>query len=133
MRKRKVFLAFIVIIALLISIPILYNNNEFERLKNKRESVVEMLLTGELVPTNNGVIVLPNDLKSLSDSGECIFVEFQSKKAVYFYSFRGMLDATKGYVFVSEKLQELQYPTMDDCFVNVVEIEENWFKVSTDY
>ena len=132
MRKRKVFLAFIVIITLIILI-FLQNNNEFERLKNKRESVVEMLLNGELVPTSTGVIALPDDMKNLSDSGECVLVEFQSKKAIYFYSYRGMLDATKGYVFISDKLQELQYPTMDDCFVNVVEIEENWFEVSTDY
>ncbi len=132
MRKRKVFLAFIVIITLLILIFLQYNN-EFERLKNKRESVVEMLLNGELVPTSTGVIALPDDMKNLSDSGECVLAEFQSKKAIYFYSYRGMLDATKGYVFISDKLQELQYPTMDDCFVNVVEIEENWFEVSTDY
>lgn len=132
MRKRKVFLAFIVIITLLILIFLQYNN-EFERLKNKRESVVEMLLNGELVPTSTGVIALPDDMKNLSDSGECVLVEFQSKKAIYFYSYRGMLDATKGYVFISDKLQELQYPTTDDCFVNVVEIEENWFEVSTDY
>lgn len=132
MRKRKVFLAFIVIITLLILIFLQYNN-EFERLKNKRESVVEMLLNGELVPTSTGVIALPDDMKNLSDSGECVLVKFQSKKAIYFYSYRGMLDATKGYVFISDKLQELQYPTMDDCFVNVVEIKENWFEVSTDY
>lgn len=70
----------------------------FENGKNNREKVVDLILNGEAKIAENGCVVLPNDLKNLSNTGQCVIVEFQEQSALYFYTFRGILGASRGYI-----------------------------------
>ena len=96
-----------------------------------------MIKSGELTVQASGLIVLPKEIEKLSDSGECLLVEFNGQTAIYFYSFRGLLESSKGYLYVTDEIAYENYidvsahdPSPD--FVNVVELDSNWYSCSTD-
>ena len=133
MKKQYVFSIVTLFIIFVAVFLIMNRNTEFERLKEQRENIAQMVANGEISVQENGIIVLPENMNHLSESGECVLATFNSQKAIYFYSYRGILDSSKGYLFVFEKLNDISAETMSDCFTNCVEIEPNWYKCSTSY
>ena len=130
-------IVFIIVCLILISTVVYIEKNNKEEIQAKRESVVDMILDNTLSVKSNGLIELPDDLKKLSDGASCVLVDFQGKTGIYFYTFRGILDSSKGYVFITDKIDYTDYintekfsPYMD--FTNIKQISENWFSVSTD-
>lgn len=97
MAKQRVFIAIMMAVIIMAGMFI-YNRTEFVRLKDKREAIAQMILNGEIAVEGNGSIVLPEKMKSLSDSGECFLVKFENNNAIYFYEYRGILESSKGYI-----------------------------------
>lgn len=133
----KKIVSIIVFLVLILTLVYIDKKNNKEEIQTKCESVVDMILDDTLSVKSNGLIELPDDLKKLSDDGLCVLVDFQGKTGIYFYTFRGILESSKGYVFITDKIDYTDYmntekfsPYMD--FTNIKQISENWFSVSTD-
>lgn len=95
-----------------------------------------MIKNGDLAVKLNGCIVLPEKYKDLSDSGECFIVKFGDKTAIYFYIFRGIIDSSKGYLYVADDLLYTDYIntnkfSAEQDFINIVELEKNLYSCST--
>lgn len=111
--------------------------SSFENSKADREKVVDLILNGDLEVAENGVVTLPDDLKDLSDSGECLVVEFNSRSAIYFFTSRGILGESRGYVYVSDRIDWKDYVNEDEYvgsedWIEVEELEANWYSVKTE-
>ena len=137
MKKRKLVLVFLVLCLVVFVYYIYSYQTSFNRLKIQRESIVEMVANGELTVQSNGCIVLPNHLKKLSASGECFVVEFFDKTGIYFYTFRGILDSSRGYVYITDKISYKDYYDLgvyspDHYLVNIGEVSKNWYSCVTD-
>lgn len=129
-------LIFLILSILIIVFPESHSNG-FQDLKEEREHIVDMIKNGEVSVKSNGLIILPEDLKHLSQTGECFLVSFREETAIYFYSFRGVIDSSKGYLFITDQLDYEDYIDLETyvaewSFVNVEEIEENWYSCATD-
>lgn len=144
-RLKKIYVIFFVSILLLgigfiisSSFKIEETNLEPEQLVEEYDSVVNMIRDGTISVQPNGCVILPDEFKYLSDSGECFVVRFlQDKTALYFYSFRGILDSSKGYIYTTDKISYSDYINTDvyvimEDFTNIVELTENLFSCSTD-
>lgn len=74
------------------------------------EKIVDMINDGDLYVDSNGCIILPDNQKYLSDSGECFIVEFNNKTAIEFFLYRGLLDSgSKSYIYITNKLSYNDY------------------------
>lgn len=109
----------------------------FEKGKADREKVVDLILDGDLKITENGLVTLPYDMMSLSDSGECVIVEFNGQSAIYFFRARGILGESSGYVYVTDRIDWKDYIDEDiyspsQYWVDVKELETNWYSVKTE-
>ena len=111
--------------------------SSFDDCKEDREKVVDLILDESVEIAENGLVTLPDDMKNLSDTGECDIVEFDGQSAVYFYTFRGLLSESRGYVYVTDKIDwkdyvnEEKYTATED-WVDIEEIEPNWYSVKTE-
>lgn len=109
----------------------------FKSGKEQREKVVDLILDGEVEIAANGLVTLPEEQKRLSDTGECVIVEFGGQSAIYFFKFRGILGESKGYVYVTDQIDWKNYVNEDvytgtQDWKDVEEIEENWYSVKTE-
>ena len=115
-----------------------YNSNlTVKQQIEQYKKIVELVRDKTLAVQSNGCIILPEEYKHLSDSGECFLVEFNDNTAIYFYSYRGILGASKGYLYINDQLYYMDYintdvyvPTMD--FVNIIELDNSLYSVSTE-
>ena len=108
----------------------------FEKGKDDREKVEGLVLNGDVAVAENGVVTLPDDLKKLSDTGECIITEFQEQSAIYFFTFRGILGESKGYVYVTDQIDWHDYVNEDEYVgtmdrTDIEELGTNWYSVKT--
>ena len=111
--------------------------SSFEDCKEERERVVELILDGYVKIAENGLVTLPDDMKNLSDTGECVIVEFDGQSAIYFYEFRGILGESRGYVYVTDQIDWKDYVNEDKYtgtqdWIDIEEIETNWYSVKTE-
>lgn len=109
---------------------------QFEKLKENCDKIVEMVKSNDISVKSNGIISLPKEYQDLSDSGECLLVEYDGKTAIYFYSYRGILESSKGYLYITNDLNYLDYINVDKWastqnFVNVKKIDSKWLSCST--
>ena len=111
--------------------------SSFEDGKSDRERVVDLILDGRVEITEIGLVTLPDELKKLSDTGECLIVEFKGQSAIYFFEFRGILGESKGYVYVTDRIdwknyinEEKHRSTLD--WVDIEEVETSWYYVKTE-
>lgn len=110
------------------------NKFDFEKDRANMEMVAAEIEQGRYDVTENGLVELPEEYERLSDTGEVCLVMFDGKAAVYFWTYRGMLESSKGYVYVFDNATK---DVIDKCsssnnFVNVKEVTKNWYSVSTD-
>lgn len=111
--------------------------SSFEGGKIDREKVVDLILNGNVEIAENGLVTLPDEFYDLSDTGECVIVEFKNQSAIYFYTFRGILGESRGYVFVTDQIDWKNYVNEDKYvgsqdWIDVEEIETGWYSVKTE-
>lgn len=115
---------------------IVYQQTEFSRLKEKRESIDDLIYNGTLHVQDNGLITLPETLKNLSHTGECVLVKFDENTAIYFYEYRGILEESRGVLYITNLISYEDYANADrfpgdlDC-TEVFELEPNWYSCRT--
>ena len=85
---------------------------------DKYNTIVDMISSGEIAVESNGCVILPKGFKHLSDSGECFVVEFKGQTALYFYTCRGLLDESRGYVYITNKLSYSDYIDTNEYVAN---------------
>ena len=71
--------------------------SSFDDCKEDREKVVDLILDERVGIAENGLVTLPDEFKNLSDTGECLIVEFQDQSAIYFFEFRNVVILLLGY------------------------------------
>lgn len=111
--------------------------SSFEDGKIDREKVVDLILNESVEIAENGIVTLPDESKNLSDTGECVIVEFKDQSAIYFYTFRGILGESRGYVYVTDRIDWKNYVNEDKYimsheWIDIEEIETNWYSVKTE-
>jgi hypothetical protein len=107
------------------------------KLEEDREKVVDLILDESVEIAENGLVTLPDEFKNLSDTGECLIVEFQDQSAIYFFEFRGILGESRGYVYVTDQIDWKDYVNEDkyigtEDWIDIEEIETNWYSVKTE-
>ena len=110
--------------------------SSFDDCKEDREKVVDLILDESVEIAENGLVTLPDEFKNLSDTGECLIVEFQDQSAIYFFEFRGILGESRGYVYVTDQIDWKDYINEDkytgtEDWIDIEEIETNWYSVKT--
>lgn len=131
-RIRKIFT--ITIILSLFSIFYGCSQDNFEAIKSDREMVAELILDGEYKISDDSIVKLPQEFADLADTGEVCMVLFENEPAVYFWTYRGMLGSSKGYIYL---LNSSDKDIIDKCtdrfnFVSSSQIDDRWYSVSTD-
>ena len=111
--------------------------SSFDDCKEDREKVVDLILDERVGIAENGLVTLPDEFKNLSDTGECLIVEFQDQSAIYFFEFRGILSESRGYVYVTDQIDWKDYVNADKYtgtqdWIDIEEIETNWYSVKTE-
>jgi len=111
--------------------------SSFDDCKEDREKVVDLILDESVEIAENGLVTLPDEFKNLSDTGECLIVEFQDQSAIYFFEFRGILSESRGYVYVTDQIDWKDYVNADKYtgtqdWIDIEEIETNWYSVKTE-
>ena len=109
----------------------------FEKCKEDREKVVDLILNEEVEIAENGLVALPDDIKDISDTGECVIVEFQEQSAIYFFEVRGISGESRGYVYVTDRIDWKDYVNEDEYvgsmdWFDIEELETNWYSVKTE-
>ena len=114
------------------------SQSSFEQKKADREKIAAMVASADLEVGERGIVALPEEYASLSDSGECALVSFPKAGdgaiGLYFWDYRGPVDASKGVVCIIADLPDdvaAKAATGND-FVNVEKLGEAWYQVSTD-
>ena len=107
---------------------------DFEKDRGDMEKVAAAIMQGQYEIKENGVVELPEEYEGLSDTGEVCLVMFNGKPAIYFWTDRGMLESSVGYVYVLDDVLEgiIDKFTIGNNFVYMKEVAENWYSVSTD-
>ena len=108
---------------------------DFEQNREDMEKIAEEIVQGKYEISENGLVKLPEGYAHLSDTGEVSLVIYDDKPAVYFWTFRGIIDSSKGYIYI---LDTEEKDIIDKCsngnnYVNEKNIYENWYGVSTDW
>lgn len=141
---KKVFTVFLIVTILCTCVILLMHfsnakepDMSIEETVKQYETIISMVRNGTIKVKPNGCIVLPEEFKRLSDNGECFIVKFHGDTAIYFYSYRGILESSKGYLYITDKLCYTDYVdtvayVATQNFVNLVEIQKNLFSCSTD-
>lgn len=107
---------------------------EFNKVKDEREKIVEQVISGEIPVLDNGLIELPDDKKYLSDTGYCCLVEYWiDEYAIYFFSVRGMLGDSKGYLYNLDLNDQnlIDKASARFTFRDIEFIDNNWYSCKT--
>lgn len=107
---------------------------DFEKDRGDMEKVAFEIMQGQYEIKENGVVGLPEKYERLSDTGEVCLVMFNGKSAIYFWTDRGVLESSRGYVYVLDDVPEsiMDKFSMGNNFVYMKEVAESWYSVSTD-
>ncbi|BAU29816.1 hypothetical protein DFP93_112100 [Aneurinibacillus soli] len=106
---------------------------DFYLYKSARQEVIRMVESQELRPTvseTSSLIHLPPKYERLSKGGGDIMVKKQGDKyALFFFTFRGMLDNFSGFMYVPSE----QFPTdaFGGGFAEIQEIEKHWYWIGS--
>lgn len=128
----------IIFLIVILMIVLIFSNDkksyDFDENKSDMEYVVAEIMKGNYEIGDNGLIELPDKYEQLADTGTVCMVIFEGKPSIYFWTYRGMLGNSRGYVYI---LNTKDTYITDKCsdefkFVNVKEISEGWYSVSTD-
>lgn len=102
----------------------------FKKYQNERTEIVELILQGEMLPDENGIISLPEKLKNeeMARDGYVYIVNYESKIGIYFCTFTGLMESSAGYVYLTENIFNI------DSGINITlqsEYSENWYFCGT--
>jgi len=113
-------------------------NIDFSLNKNAREEVVHSINSGVIKPNityNPHLIHLPYQYKGLSKGGDdVIFDKSQSGTAVFFFTFRGILDSFSGFAYCPKPNQDCTSKFIDkQDTLQVNKIDDHWYWLASHY
>lgn len=125
----------IIIILILYFVPFtsLWLDFEFQTNKTGYEHVIKMYENDGLQePNKSGYIELPSEYKYLSKGGGDIIVDNSNGiTSVFFYTFRGVLSSSSGFIYRSNDSPPPQFLLQRDCY-QLERIEPKWFFCASD-
>lgn len=97
------------------------------------KKVVSEILSGKLKADETGTILLPQEeqYQDISDGNRVILVSDDGKRGIYFYIFSGLLESSRGYIYITDELPEEECNSNYDI-VNLEYYKGNWYSCSTD-
>jgi hypothetical protein len=102
----------------------------FRLYKAEREKIASEIFVGQLAPNvsyNQSLIRLPpGDSQLSAGGGEAVILHFEKGSGVYYFTFRGILGSSSGYLYMDSN----SIPKADD-FVSVSKIADRWYFVQT--
>lgn len=95
--------------------------------------MVSEILSGELKADGIGTVFLPQEeqYQDISDSNRVILLSDDGEKGIYFYTFSGLLESSRGYIYITDELPE-EKCNSNYNIVNLEHYKENWYSCSTD-
>ena len=139
-KVRNTVLIIVLVLLLVVTPTLTYiisrKNNTKNDVALQYEKVVSRVVDGDIPVKPNACFALPENMKYLSDSGDCFIVEFNSHTAIYFYSYRGILESSRGYLYITDRLNcddyvdKAVYVSKPD-FVDVEKIAEGLYSCKT--
>ena len=132
---KKTFLIVTIFLFIILSLIVVFNCTKGD--KYTYQHVIQMIKEEQLLVNENGNVKLPEKMKYLSSTGECFVVEYNNKTAVYFYSYRVILESSKGFLVITDELNYKDYIDINKYsatmnFVNVKKVKDNLYSCSTD-
>ena len=133
--KRAVWIDACCVLFILVSCIFLHQTPEPSETEiwERRETVVAEILSGELQADEMGTIELPDaeQYHDISDSDRVVLLSDDGKRGIYFYTFSGLLESSRGYIYITDDLPEESCNIYYDI-VNLEHYEGNWYSCSTD-
>lgn len=105
---------------------------DFDSGYERRMEVVKMVENGKLKSLHNGTIALPQGYEDLSDTGEIVVASYEKKVVIYFWTYRGILSASSGYLYFSDKLSADDFSNYGTVFVNLKDLGDGWYSCATE-
>jgi hypothetical protein len=128
-------IANIITILILYVVPFtsLWLDFKFRVNKQGYEQAIKMYENGELnEPNKSGYIELPSEYKYLSKGGGDIIVDNSDGiTSIFFYTFRGILGSSSGFIYRSNDSPPPQFLLRRDCY-QLERIEPKWFFCASD-
>ena len=121
---------FVALCAKFVPFTSIWLNLNFHIYRAAREKIAGDIFSGKLAPNityNPSLIALPSGYKSLSmGGGEVVVESFDKTSGVYFFTYRGILDSSSGYLYMNSD----SVPNGQD-FVDARKVAPRWFYVET--
>lgn len=134
MEKRAVWINIFCILLIVIN-QMIYNisKSDEDEIWNRMEKVVSEILSGKLKADETGTILLPQEkqYQDISDDNRVILVSDDEKRGIYFYTFSGLLESSRGYIYIVDELPEEGCNSNYDI-VNLEHYKGNWYSCATD-
>lgn len=137
-RRARIMASGVMVLTYLSTLIVNFNgiwlDHYFAKYKDQRHEVIRMIEDGKLqpnIPHDPKQIHLPNPLSQTSmGGGDIRFENETSDKKVFFYSFRGVLDAYAGFYYSSEDLPPAQN-SLGLEFNDAIKLEPKWYWIGT--
>ena len=135
--KKIYFLLPMVLMVILVGMAAtLFSENNlreynFVKYQEAREAIVESILEGELLPEENGMVSLPEDMQDedMTRGGQVYIVSYNGQSGIYFCTFTGVMESSAGYVFLTDKSVDV---SMNNKIVLQKQYEKGWYYCGTD-
>lgn len=102
----------------------------FEKLLPQRLEVVEYVIGNEVIINTGGLISLPQKYKKTSDSGQILLCQKNDEIIIYFFTNRGLLESSSGYIYFTQlTVENKDYTTQD--FKIIKNLGKGWAYIST--
>jgi len=129
-KKFLIISSFLIVFIILSGCGI--GKDNFEQYFNERTEIVKMIESSDLTFSENGIITLPDKYVHVSDGGEALVGSYNGKVFVYFWTSRGILESSKGYLYFSDIIFPEDFPPIGHDFVNMRDLGDGWYSCSTD-
>ncbi len=107
---------------------------ELELYKNERLQVIDMVKDGQFKPDDSGNVVLPNQYKKISVSGEIhVYQNDTNHQMIGFWVFRGMLSGSEELIYSTGNEEFIQQHETGHPIISIEKLQDNWYYVITDY
>ena len=116
----------VILVFLMIPFNALSTRSDFAFYRNKREKIVALILSDQLIVDNNEFVVLPDNYKGTSSGGSVHVVKTETTTKIFFYTFVGILDSFSGFAYVSDD-HPLEFDDPEGEFKEINQLDPHWF------
>lgn len=127
------FVAIVIVVLAAIFVPFtdLWLAWDFKSHRKERELVAKAVFEGRITPNyshNSKLIALADEHRDTSrGGGDVVLAHYSGSRSVYFFTFRGILGSSSGYLFM-----ERDVPPSGGYIVDMRKIAPHWYWIRTE-